>query len=747
MSSVNASDFSRRKFLKVAGGLTASFMLPVTFRGAQAADAKLPWITTKYPTVDAWIRINPEGSVSVFSGKAELGQGVQTAICQIVAEELDVDMNRVQMINPDTSLSPEEFYTAGSVSIETSGMAIRHASAEVRDYLLDMAKVTANINKADATVIDGEITGTNGAKTSYWSLVNNKAIDIKMTGKVAPKDPSTYKLVGKPLPRIDLQDKLTGKEGFITDIRLPNMAHGRVVRPARPNFTLRKVATADVKKMPGVISVIHDGSFLGVVAEREEQAITAAKALSQNAEWEGPALKPVHSDLPTQIKNLPNTTETFFETGDVSQSKGRQISAAYYRPFIAHASASPSCGIAQFEGDTLTVWSHTQGVFPGRRDMAFALGMPEEKIRFIHAHGAGCFGHNGADDVGMDAALLARASGRPVRVMWSRQDEMAQAPCGTAMRMELKATIDSASKITAYEHDVWTGVHGARPGLQFYMDAGKGTAYLPMWHLNKPVKRYDIVDIPPKFGGGGERNANPIYDIPNTRVIKHLIPEMPLRVSALRTLGAHGNIFAMECFLDEIALDLNEDPAALRIRHLTDPRHKAVIEEVVKQSGWTGQKGGNGKGRGLAFSRYKNRAGMTAIVVDVDVDLKTGEVSIEKVTAAVDAGQAINTDGVANQVEGGIIQSLSWALMEEVTYNEDAITSLDWTGYPILKLDNTPTVDIYVINRPDQAPLGVGEVSQGPASAALANAVFDACGARIRELPLRPEKIKAAMNS
>ncbi|WP_261841899.1 xanthine dehydrogenase family protein molybdopterin-binding subunit [Aliamphritea ceti] len=747
MSNVKESSVSRRNFLKVAGGLTACFMLPVSFSGAQAADIKLPWITTKYPTVDAWIRINPEGTVSVFSGKAELGQGVQTAICQIVAEELDVNMSRVEMVNPDTSLSPEEFYTAGSVSIETSGMAIRHASAEVRDHLLGLAAVTTKIKKTGATVTDGEIVGSNGAKTNYWSLVTNKTIDIKMTGKVAPKDPSTYKLVGKPLPRIDLQDKLTGKESFISDIRLPNMTHGRVVRPTRPNFTLRKVATADVKTMPGVISVVQDGSFLGVVAEREEQAIAAARVLSNNAEWDSPALKPTHSDLPSQIKNLPSKSETFFETGDLAQSKGRQISASYYRPFIAHAATSPSCGIAKFEGDTLTVWSHTQGVFPGRRDMAFALGMPEEKIRFIHAHGAGCFGHNGADDVGMDAALLARASGRPVKVMWSRQDEMAQAPCGTAMRMELTATIDDAAKIVGYEHDVWTGIHGARPGLQFYMDAGTGTAYLPMWNLDNPVKRYDIVDIPPKFGGGGERNANPIYDIPNTRVVKHLIPEMPLRVSALRTLGAHGNIFAMECFLDEIALDLNEDPAALRIRHLTDPRHKEVIEQVVKKSGWTGKRGGNGKGRGLAFSRYKNRAGMTAIVVDVDVDLKTGEVTIEKVTAAVDAGQAINTDGVANQVEGGIIQSLSWALMEEVTYNEDAITSLDWITYPILKLDNTPTVDIQVINRPDQAPLGVGEVSQGPASAALANAVFDACGARVRELPLRPEKIKAAMTS
>lgn len=610
-----------------------------------------------------------------------------------------------------------------------------------------MAAKKFAIEKSSAKVTDGEIVAENGSRTTYWSLVSDQIIDIKITGKIPPKDPLSYKLVGKSAPRIDLQDKLTGKTGYITEIRLPGMVHGRVVRPPRPNFSLRKVAIDEVKRMPGVITVVRDGSFLGVITDREEQAIAAAAALSNNAEWDGPALLPAQSELPKRLKNLPSKPEPVIEKGDVAPSAGRRFTASYFRPFLAHAATAPSCAIAIFEGDKLTVWSHTQGVFPARRDMAAAFSVPEEKIRFIHAHAAGCFGHNGADDAAMDAALLARASGRPVRVMWSRQDELAHSPFGSAMYLELAAEIDGSSTIKSYQHDVWTGVHGARPGLQFYTDAGPGSGFMPIWTVEKPVKRYRVIDIPPKFGGGGERNADPIYDFPNKKVTKHLIAKMPLRVSALRSLGAYANLFGIECFMDEISRELNENPVKFRLRHLSETRYRNVIEQAAKVSGWYSPKGGPGKGRGFAFSRYENQSGIIAMVVYVDVDLDSGEVTIDKVVAIVDVGQAINPDGVANQIEGGIIQSFSWALMEEVSYNRDGITSLSWASYPILTLDQTPVMEIHVLDNPDEPTLGVGEIAQGPATAALANAIFDACGARVRELPLRPDKIKAAMKT
>ncbi|KIC21493.1 xanthine dehydrogenase family protein molybdopterin-binding subunit [Leisingera sp. ANG-Vp] len=746
MTHSKETTLSRRSVLKGIAGLTAFFALPVSVRPV-AAQTKLPFIVSRYPTVDAWIRIDPEGIVHVFSGKAELGQGIQTAITQIVAEELDLPVELVRMVDPDTGVSPEEFYTAGSTSIETSGMALRHASAEIRDYLVGMAAEKAGVEKSGIRAENGELTASNGVRTTYWSLVEGQEINFDITGEVAPKAPSEFQLVGKPQPRIDLPAKFTGEASYISDIRLPGMVHGRVVRPPAPVFSLTSVASGSVEAMEGVISVVRNGSFLGVVAEREDQAVAAAEALAEAAEWDIPKIEPSMEDLPEQIKSLPSTEEVFVNEGDVSPAGGQRFEAAYFRPFHAHAAVSPSCALAQFEGETLTVWSHTQGVFPARRDMANALSMPEENVRVIHAHGAGCFGHNGADDVAMDAALLARATGRPVRVMWSRQDELAHSPFGSAMRIEISAELGADAKLRSYDHTVWSGVHGARPGFQFYMQEKEGSGFMPIWSTGDGVEAYAPRDIPPMFGGGAERNGEPIYDIPNRKLTKYLLSKMPLRVSAMRGLGAYANHFAMESFIDEVAFGIDADPVEFRLRHLSDPRYRAVVERAAEAANWTGRSTRKGYGRGFSFGRYKNRSGIFAIVVDVNVDLDSGEVAIPKVAAAVDVGQVINPDGVINQIEGGIIQSLSWTMMEEVAYDGAGITSTDWSSYPILSVAQAPEVDIRLIDRPDMPPVGAGEASQGPTASALANAIFDATGARVRDMPLRPEKILAAMQA
>ncbi|KZK84065.1 Nicotinate dehydrogenase subunit B [Pseudovibrio sp. Ad13] len=734
----DTASLSRRSILHGIGGLTAYFALPVSIRTAQG-EMRRP----NESTVDAWIRIDPKGSVYVSSGKAELGQGIQTAFGQIVAEELDVDLARIKVINPDTDRSPDESYTAGSASIQSSGMTLRYASAEIRRHLVKMAAGRLHADLVDIRVEDGEVIAPDGGHITYWALVGGLEINIPISGNAQPKRPADHKFVGTPQQRADLPAKLYGEASYIVDIRLEGMVHGRIVRPPAPKFTLVDVSIDTVSAMDGVISVVRDGSFLGVIAEREEQAVAAAEVLAEGASWDIPPIEPPLEELPERIKTLPSFDSVFLEVGDVNSAGGERFEASYYRPFHAHGSIGPSCAIAQLDGDILTVWSHTQGVYPARRDMANVLGMAESNLRFIHAHGAGCYGHNGADDVAMDAALLARATDLPVRVMWSRQDELAHSPFGTAMRIEIAAELDSNNRLRSYEHTLWSGAHIARPGLQSQMSSGNRSGLMPAWSTNSDLQPYAFQSAASMFGA--DRNSDPIYDIANKRLTKHLLPEMPLRVSAMRSLGAYSNHYAMESFMDEVAFNADVDPIEFRLQHLSNPRYRAIVEKVAEEANWSGRSNKKGTGRGFAFGRYRNTSGIFAIVVDVHVDLENGEVAISKVVGAIDVGQVINPDGVLNQIEGGIIQSLSWTLMEEVTYDHTGVTSTEWWDYPIMSVAQSPVIELHLIDRPDLPSVGAGEASQGPTAAALANAIFDATGARVRDLPLRPEKILKQM--
>jgi len=737
---MNAPVISRRAFTAGAGGLVLAFSLDPQVMLAQQPP-RLPGSLATNPRLDAWIRINVSGGAQVCTGKVELGQGIVTALAQIAAEELDLPLGRVSITSGDTALTPNEGVTAGSQSIENSGTALRLAAAEVRSILIEAAAKRLGVAPDTLTVSNGTISGADGRKVTYAELA--QAIDLKReaTAKVPPKPVSAHKIVGTSEKRFDIPNKVTGGAAYVQDMRPPGMLHGRVVRPPRYGSKLESFDEAGVKAMPGVVAVVRDGSFLGVITQREEQAVKARAALIKSAKWTlGPAL-PDPATIHEHLMSLPSEATVVSEKQEplLAGADARTIDATYRKPYMSHGSIGPSCAVARLDEGIITVWTHSQGVFPNRARLAEALDMKPSDLRCIHTEGSGCYGHNGADDVALDAALLARAvPDRHVRVQWMRDDEFGWEPYGAAMTMKAKATV-SGGRIVDWNYDVWSNTHSTRPSEQ------GGVNLLAAWYLANPKKPSPPHNIP-QPAGGGDRNAVPLYAFPRQRVVNHLIKEMPLRVSALRTLGAYANVFALESFMDELALAAGVDPVAFRLAHLTDPRAKAVIETVAKKADWQpGQKGGDGKGRGIGFAKYKNLAAYVAVIADVEVDRASGSVHVPRVWAAADAGLIINPDGLANQIEGGIIQSASWTLKEEVRFNQDGIQSHDWQSYPILTMPEVPKVQVELINRPTERALGAGEGSQGPAVAAIANAFAHATSRRLRDLPLSSARVKAAL--
>jgi len=438
---------------------------------------------------------------------------------------------------------------------------------------------------------------------------------------------------------------------------------------------------------------------------------------------------------------LPGQSSVVSEKQAGAPAVARTVEATYTRPYIAYASIGPSCAVAEFNDGSLTVWTHSQGVFPLKRDLVKALKLDADAVRCAHAEGSGCYGHNGADDVALDAALLARAAaGRPVRVQWMRDDEFAWEPYGPAMLARAKASLDANGRIVDWVYEVWSNTHSTRPAAP---DGDNNL--LASWNVAEPSKPGPPTNIP-QPAGDGDRNAVPLYDFPNQRVVNHLITRMPLRVSALRTLGAYANVFAVESFMDELAAAAGQDPIAFRLAHLGDPRARTVIELAAKKAGWKeGEKGDGTRGRGVAFAKYKNLATYVAVVAEVEIDRKTGQVRAPHAFAAADAGQNINPDGLKNQIEGGMIQSASWTLHEAVRFDRNGITSRDWSGYPILTMPEVPEVDVALIDRPDEKPLGAGEAAQGPMAAAIANAFANATGRRVLDLPFSPERVQTAL--
>ncbi|MHB2167336.1 xanthine dehydrogenase family protein molybdopterin-binding subunit [Alsobacter sp. R-9] len=732
---------SRRDVLKAGGFLALGFSLLGPDAFAQATAPVLQGDLKQFPRISSWLRINADKSVTLLVGKVELGQGILTAVTQLCADELDVDIKRIAIVSGDTALVPNEGTTAGSFSIPNCGTAVRQVSAEARALLLGLAAQKLGADAAALTVADGVVTAPGGKSTTYWDLVTGKELEVEAKGTAPMKPAAQRRYIGTSVGRIDIPAKVTGAPIYVQDHRPPGMVHARVVRPPTARAKLVSLDTAATEKMPGVIKVVRDGSFLGVIAKREEQAIAAASALSQGAKWEVQSGGPNNETIYDWLQKAP-AKDILIK--DQKRADGKTAAATveqtYRRPYQMHGSIGPSCAVATFaaDGGSVVIQTHSQSVFETGEAIAKMLGLPVDKVRCQHMQGSGCYGHNGADDVAADVALLARAMpGTPVRLQWSRRDEHRFEPYGSAMVMKAKADVDADGNVLDWTFELWSSSHGVRP-------SGQPGNLLAAQYLEKPFAQPAPVNGgPPNYAA--DRNAIALYEFPGHKVTTHFVAEMPVRSSSTRGLGAYANIFAIESFMDELAARAKADPVEYRLRFLKDQRARDVVAKAAEAFGWSTFQKKEGHGKGFAFARYKNLAAYTAIAMEVKVDRETGEIRVIRAVAANDSGEIVSPDGIANQIEGGLIQSLSWTLKEAVRFDGEGVKSSDWEAYPILTFEEVPHIEVVQINRPGAPFLGTGEASQGPAGAALANAVFDACGARFRDLPLTPGKVKAGL--
>lgn len=700
----------------------------------------LPGNLRNNPMLDRWIGADADG-LMVRSGKVELGQGIATAMAAIAASELRVDPLQIRVMPADTALAPNEGYTAGSFSVEHGGPAMRVAAAMARQVFADAAARHLGAEADDLVVQDGlfRLPGQNAA-VSYAELAGSVDLHVSALDRAMPP------LLGLAdsavgLRRPDLPAKLSGA-AYVQDIRLPGMLFGRVLRPTAPNLRLVDFDRDRVAGLPGVVAVVVQGSFAGVVARRDEQALAAIAVARKSARWAEISALPADDDALSWMDALPVPPRPV-AMAEGAPPPGRRLTARFLRPYLLHASVGPTCAVADWRDDGATIFTHSQGIYPLRGQMARVLSVPVDSLTLIHAPGAGCYGHNGADDVALDAALLSRAVKAPVMVLWSRRDEMTWSPHAAAMRVDLGATLSDDGRIADWHCRVDSAPHLARPGM------GEDPNLLAAAELEGPVPATPPVVKPPVAtpgfsisDRGGDRNARPLYDLPRLTVLHHELPQGPLRSSAMRALGAHLNVFAIEGFLDELAQAAGIDPLAFRLRHMTDPRAVAVIRAAADSAGWDkDDAGGEGTGQGIAFARYKNTGAYYACVVRVAVD---ETVRVLSVHGAVDAGRVIHPDGLLNQIEGGVVQAASWTLLERAGWDSDGFTVQGWDSYPIWGFRDIPPIHTAVIASEDPS-LGAGECAAGPVAAAIGNAVAHALGVRVRQMPITRDRLMAAI--
>jgi CO/xanthine dehydrogenase Mo-binding subunit len=695
----------------------------------------LPASLADNPRLSRWLRFTASGQVVISPGKVEIGQGILTALSQIAADELDVALPRVVVQPVATPASPDEGVTSGSLSVQNSGAALRHACAEARAIFLGVAAQRSGVALEGLRVEDGRFLGPAGEVGSYWELADRGLLDADATPGSRAKPPGARRIAGRSSPRIDLPDKVFGRPRFLQDMRPDGLLHARVLRPPSRAARLAEIAPGP---LPGNATVVRDGSFLAVLAESEHLADAAASRLATRARWEERETLPEEGQLPDWLRSAPAEESTVAERDEPAGPVTRTLRRSFFRPPVAHASIGPSCAIALWTDGRLEVWSHTQGPYNLRMDLAKALRIAEEAITVRHVEGAGCYGHNGADDVALDAALAARAvPGRPVRVLWTRADELGWSPFSSAMLVDVEAGLDAAGNIAGFRLHLASNGHSSRPGR------GPLPTLLAAADLAEPFAVPPSINVGIQRGGGAQRNAVPIYRIPKLWIGMRTVTEMPLRASAMRGLGAPVNVWAIESVMDELAAMAGQDPLDFRLRHLDDPRAAEVLQLVAKMANWHGRTRQEGIGVGLALARYKGLGAWCAVAAEIAAE---EVVRARRIWIAADLGEVVNPDGAANQLEGSAIHAASQALKEAVRFDRRRVTSDSWETYPILRFSEVPEVDVKLIERPELLPLGAGEPAFAPTVAALANGIADALGVRPLVMPFTPENLAAAMD-
>jgi CO/xanthine dehydrogenase Mo-binding subunit len=728
-----------RRAVVQGGALTVGFAL--TGLQSQAVAERITPVRSLDPAeVDAFLTVNGDGTVTLFCGKVDLGQGLRIAMRQIAGEELGIGVDMITYVEGDTALTPDQGRTSGSNGIQRGGMQLRRAAATARQALIELAAQRLNAAPDDLVAKDGEIKVKNGgAGIRFAELIGGTNFNLKLNPKAPLKDPATYTLVGKPLPRPDVPGKCTGSFTYMQDFSVPGMVHARVIRPPAIGAKLSGVDEASIKDLPGA-SVVRIKDFLAVTADDEWTAVRAARALrAQWSEWSG---LPAQDKLIATLRADPQATDEMLvnrgQPGPSAQNGAVSRSASYFWPMQSHGSIGPSCAVADVRGDAATVWTASQGTHGNRKTFARFLGLPEEKVRLIYLDGAGCYGMNGHEDAAADAAIVSHAVGRPVRVQWSRQDEHGWDPKGPPQLLDISGTIDPTGRILNWRTEMW--LPQTTRGLPDIPLLGPAAAGLD-----------DVRGLQP---GLISQNADPPYAADNVQVLAHWLKDAPLRPAPIRSPGKPANCFAVESFTDELAAAAGLDPIEFRLRGLTDPRGIEAIRRAAALMNWQSRPspGANKtapvmRGRGFAYVHYKHSESYVAMGMEVAVERGSGRIRVERVACAHDCGQIINPDGVRAQIEGSILQTLSRALMEEVQFDRSRVTSVDWSSYPILRFPDVPKLDIVLIDRPTQPPLGAGEAACSPVGAALANAVFDATGARLRTVPFTPDRVKMALSA
>ena len=770
LAALRRAGFSRRSFLKSAGALIVTFSVAGVYGTAEGQDNFVGGTAGSPPLneLDSWIAIAADGNVTAYTGKCELGQGISTAQAQLVAEELSVPFSRVTLIYCDTTMTPDQGVTSGSQSHPSNFNRnnLAQAGATAREALLQLASKQLGVPVDQLTAKDGEISAKSdpSKKVSYGQLVGGKKFDLKLDSNAKRKSPSEWTVLGNPVPRTDLPALVTGEFEFVHNVRVPGMLHGVVVRPPAVGATLASVDESSVQGMPGLVKVVVKKNFVGVVAEKRWQAIQAANKLK--VAWTPGAGLPSHTDFYDYVRNQKPTRDTLLvNSKDVEQKlagAATVVNATYNHPYQMHGSIGSSCAVADVQGDKATIWSPTQGVWHQRATSAMILGLKPENVRIIFRRGSGCYGLNGADAVTYDAALLSQAVGKPVRVQLTRKDEMAWENYGFAFVMDERAGLDAQGNIIAWDHEAWSPVLGNRPG---YSTPGNVITGLLAGFQPEPFRPRSPAPEPTTFNNNS--NGVPSYvagqvggallgtgTIKSERALIHNTPS-PFWTGPLRSPARLQNTFAHEGFMDELASRVKADPVEYRLRHLSDPRLIDVVKAAAKTANWDARpspkprksKTGVVTGRGVACVAYERDNGFSAMVAEVEVNQDTGKVTVKHIVLANDSGPISNPDGLRNQIEGGALQGMSRALMEEVTWDDQKVTSFDWRTYHSLPLGfDVPKIEAVLLNRPDQEACGAGETAITVVAAAIGNAIFDATGARIRQIPFTPERVKAALS-